>query len=543
MLRILFFLALGASVTLTIISESGSDRFEPWSLGFAIATIVLGTLWLILGTVRSILRGTPLSRKDIEGARASGRLRVARIVSRNQTGTFVNEQPMIRFTLLVDRPRTEGPPFITTVRQIVSLLDLHKIVPGEFITVAHPDPETNTVYILDEPLPQQLQSLDEAAVSRASKLPDPQTSKRGARSLVTTLLLLPIAFLVGAVGAPFLVTPQAPDYIRLLVEGKADQMRYLDHPVLFDASHLQESLARLADEAGHEEVHTVNVHDVRLTADVPLTPGAKEVDRITLQDHAVQSREPRSTRGGLSDEPGFVLSDVDWAGVIAEVPRARELAVARGLADAELSHIVVMRGLGYQNPVEAHLHFTGVRGNERVSLDSAGKLLPDEELELLSDEERESYLFSPEPWQAALTEMSEAADTDLVTKVTNHGDSASLETLPTTAGGATQAMRVSFTNGQVSDIVITSAPPKASSAGFRLGEVEWSTFFDQLPAAQAAIAEAGIPDASVNHLTVEKDAGGSGELTARVYLRNEAGQSGSVVLTTEGKIQRVYGPR
>ena len=131
MIRTLFFITLGGSITLFILGTStNSEIFTPWFVGFAIATAVLLTLW-IFGRV---LQNSVIARADLEDVRNSGRIRAAMIVSRRQTGLFINEQPQVEFTLLVDRP--EASPYLTKARKIVSLLDVHDITVGSLMTVA-----------------------------------------------------------------------------------------------------------------------------------------------------------------------------------------------------------------------------------------------------------------------------------------------------------------------------------------------------------------------------------------------------------------------
>ena len=78
MIRTLFFLALGGSVTLFLLSEAGAERFQVWSIGFIVATIMLGALW-VLGW-RAVRRAK--RHLAIETAELEGRLRAALIVQR-----------------------------------------------------------------------------------------------------------------------------------------------------------------------------------------------------------------------------------------------------------------------------------------------------------------------------------------------------------------------------------------------------------------------------------------------------------------------------
>src|SRR5699024_2207737 len=201
--RTLFFITLGGSVTLFILGTStNSEIFTPWFVGFAIATAVLLTLW-IFGRV---LQNSVISRADLEDARNSGRIRAAMIVDRRQTGLFVNEQPQVEFTLLVDRP--EASPYLTKARKIVSLLDVHDITVGSLMTVAQPSAEYGDVVIVEEPTPAPSSGLSLAAASTAIELPRRSATGAGGRGLLK-VSVFGMAFLIGAIGAPYLATPKA----------------------------------------------------------------------------------------------------------------------------------------------------------------------------------------------------------------------------------------------------------------------------------------------------------------------------------------------
>ncbi|MGH2581552.1 MAG: hypothetical protein ACRDFQ_01490 [Anaerolineales bacterium] len=76
----------------------------------------------------------------------SGRAATARIVSANNTGTYVNNQPLVRFVLEVQRE--DGSPFQAETEKIVGLMQLTQFQPGAVINVRY-DPDTLETAIVE----------------------------------------------------------------------------------------------------------------------------------------------------------------------------------------------------------------------------------------------------------------------------------------------------------------------------------------------------------------------------------------------------------
>ena len=63
---------------------------------------------------------------------------VAEILSREQTGTYINEQPQVKFKLLITTP--DSAPYEVEHKEIVNLLDMGSIPEGKKVpVVVHPD--------------------------------------------------------------------------------------------------------------------------------------------------------------------------------------------------------------------------------------------------------------------------------------------------------------------------------------------------------------------------------------------------------------------
>ncbi|BDZ70665.1 hypothetical protein [Methanobacterium petrolearium] len=71
----------------------------------------------------------------------------AEILSREQTGTYINEQPEVKFKLLITTPFDE--PYELEHKEIVNLLDMGSIPVGRKIQVmVHPDNPKDIILVL-----------------------------------------------------------------------------------------------------------------------------------------------------------------------------------------------------------------------------------------------------------------------------------------------------------------------------------------------------------------------------------------------------------
>jgi hypothetical protein len=77
----------------------------------------------------------------------SGRKATARILTATQTGTYINENPVVHFTLEVEPP--SGQPFDAEAEQLVNQMQIPRFQPGELVQVRY-DPDTLEVTISDE---------------------------------------------------------------------------------------------------------------------------------------------------------------------------------------------------------------------------------------------------------------------------------------------------------------------------------------------------------------------------------------------------------
>lgn len=524
MLRFLFFIATGGAISLFILSATGSEKFLPWAAGFTVAAVAL----LLLSMLGRHLRGSSKSRTAIAEAKQSNQLRAALILRRESTGMYVNEDPQVEFTLLVDRPT--APAFVTTARMLVSQLDMHLIDVGSFLTVAHPDPQYGDVYIADEPVPTSYQKLTLEAGQTAPTLP--KKGKQGGSAL--RVLLYVAALLLGAVGAPYLAVSNPQDYARLLIDGRTDEVSYLDHAVLFDLPVWEETVAKVTDELGHDEVFEIWIRDVSMSAEVPVASGSDATEQIEVQDYEIKGRED-SVIGPYDPEADrFRFSDIDWAGVYAGVKPAQELAVERGATNAALQQILVERedssGL---HEIHVRLFFESDAGSQTVTLDSTGEILPAENFAQLPADEQATYLYDPATLQSSLEEAIAAAPSQDIIDIILMGERFSMDVF-----ADQKAVTIDYREGHVNFVSDPHAATSSSIETFTLDELDTELIVGLIPQAQELMADAGATGTEPTHTIIQRSDG----LTISVYVANDAGAGGYVQFDSDGSVVRVSGP-
>ena len=116
---------------------SGVSMFVTFGMMFAAMALIFGAP-LLAGLENRKLRST-------------GSLARAKVLSANQTGTYINENPVVHFTLEV-QPDGE-PPFQADAERLVPMVRLAALQPGSEVAVRY-DPQTLETAISDEALPE-----------------------------------------------------------------------------------------------------------------------------------------------------------------------------------------------------------------------------------------------------------------------------------------------------------------------------------------------------------------------------------------------------
>ena len=541
MIRILFAAALGGLTTLFILAATDSAKFMAWAEGFGIAAAILLPL-MILGL---FLKSGAKKQQIYQDAKANGRIKAALILDRRQTGTFVNEQPQVQFTLLVDRSGRR--PFVTTARAIVSLLDMHQIVPGQLIAVAHPDPDFSNVHPLTgETPPTPSQTLTPEAASSAAELPAQKTG--ASPSFVTALVA---AFLISAIGAPFLVTPNPLPYVQYLLGGKQGSVSRLDHAFLFEADELEKSLEAMTAELGQDKVAAVQIFESSLDAEVQEAPDSLKIDSVTVRDHEIIEREPYGELEPemLEEYAGgpFNVFDVNWRAVLDRVPEAAKLAEAQGLNAPELHAISAQPGDSSLAPIEVHLGFRDDHGYSQLYLTPDGEIAANEKFALLPEAERAAYFYDAENFRAAAQEMLDTVGAEEILEITNFGDRLYLDAfIPAESGvGTGQSVSMTYREGRLADVEAPESTKASADERFSLDDLDWVSVYGSITTAQQIMADAGAEETEPSHIIMRRDdihSTEGNETFARIYLSNVLDEGGYVVVYGDGSIGRVSGP-
>ena len=548
MIRVLSFFALGAAVALGLITSLGVSDLQGWSTGFGIAAAVLFVASLMLGKAQQAKE----HYVGIQRARTAGRVRAALVLHRRETGTYLNEQPEVEFTLLVDRH--EGPPFRSQTRQVISILDAHETARGSLVAVAHPDPEFGNVYLVDDPVPHSTQFLSAEAAHNAPELPHRRATNASTRPSVVRIVAATAAFLVGAIVIPLLVHPNLPAAVSAHMSGEtfsegdseqSESPNTIGQDSLFDIEALFMTIDVLIYETGHDETFSLYISDTTLTAEVPIEVGSDKGDSITVRHYEVTERRPMTIQPDASEDERFLLFDIDWEGVYAFIPEARDIAVDRGLTDAELQSIRAELSSSDIGWLEITLNFSGDYGNETVGLSPDGELLPSEQIALLPEEERETYLFDPEAFQEAVDEIRETVDIDRVIEVNHWGDRFEIEGYREGESGVPLITTVEYRNGRIESIEEEHNTHVKPEEVFALDDLDWAAILGGIPELQSEMAAVGIADAQPAHFVAQNNRvplEGTYVLTLRLYFDNEAGLNGSVEVDANGSVLEVDGP-
>lgn len=538
----LFFFAFGGAITLNILEIIGVGGLEGWTAAFTTATVLL----LALNIIARVSRGQRISRNVLEKAVAEDRVRAAMIVSRRETGTYINDQPQVEFTLLVDR--REGDAFLTKARRVVSFLDVDETRPGVVVAVLHPGSDSGTVHFADLPIPESSRELSLEVAKAAHEIPN-EIAKTTTKRL-TGLLVCAVAFLLGALGGPLLASPKvfshAQEILAGTVEDGSETEAGWNAPTnLFEADDLRESLEVLISESGHEEVFAVHFSESMLHADMPIELGAQVGDSVALRDREVISSEPMSIQPSEPDRERFLLEEVNWGAVIDGIPAAQQHAVELGLGDAQLEHIYVSRSHIDLAPIEATLSFEGAYGSERITLDASGKLLPGETLRLLPESVLNTYLFEPQAFDVALEQVHNYAGTDQAIRVMHHGNRFEVEAYESTGDGAATITTITFRNGRIESAEARPAASEEHDDVFDMREIDWHDVLGAIPSLQQLMADAGAVGTVPTHIIAEHELIPDGDVPVvveNVYLSNEAGDGGYVELDSNGDVRSVQGP-
>lgn len=477
---------------------------------------------------------------------SAGQVRAALILERHQTGTYINEQPEVLFNLLVDGDN--GIPFKTSTKKIIPLIDAGFFNPGSIIAVSHPDAEFRNVYLLDTTPPHPQGSLTSSDVSAAKELPERSHgffARHHMRPALAVILMV-VAFLIGGLGAPFLVSPHALEHVKLIIKGRSDEAITLDHDYLFEAEPLLDTFASLEEQLGNSQVFDLHISQIWMRATIPTSADADTADVISVEDQRVNDRQPALIQPSDPSRDRFSFNEVDWGSVIAHIPEAQNVATAKGLSEPILTAIRVQRDSTSFARIQITLTFDAPYGNADVRLDANGELLPSEYFEQLPETDRLTMLYSQEQLEKALSQIVETTGSDLSTRIISYGDRLLVNSYVPSGNSGPSLTEVDFRGGRVEDSrVLDGGAQTTPDAFFTLDEVTWSTADANIECATQEFAALGASEPSVSRIIIERSMVGIDEplaLLVRIYVDSPDGISGYVEFAPDGSLQRVAGP-
>lgn len=312
--------AIGAIAT-------GDPRYIiAWSLALPIA--IVAAVFAFLRSVGAVGRAAGTG-----AAPPTGELALARVERIGRTGLTVSGQPQVELLLTV-APRFRAA-YTTTHRQVVDVVAIPRVQPGEVVVVRRPDDAAPAVVLeLDPPADwarlrdaEQLRTGAERTVPLAEQAPrwepiepsEPSAGRRGTAPRRTTrrVLLAGVAVATAAV-----VLVPAYDAIGRNARAIASGDPSSAGVVLGDRH--REIVDALVAETGGTRFASIGFYGEYALASAPSEPGALTID-------SYEYRYDRTSHGGPDpiqpDDPEaalFDVGDIDWDGIPALIDAAEE---------------------------------------------------------------------------------------------------------------------------------------------------------------------------------------------------------------------------
>lgn len=373
--------------------------------------------------------------------------------------------------------------FVAAAKDIVSLLDLHEVETGALVAVAHPYEEYSNIHVLlGDEVPPASQALNADAVAYA----EPLEEWRAPTKFHRRGWVLVLAFVVGAVGAPFLSTSDPVPCLKYMV-GKYDgRVQQIDDGYLFEEVPLLEALDVLEGELGHDQVIEVAFADIKLDADASTALGGAQIEDVVVRGGKVISRTVKIREPGLDfNEAAFSLG-TNWSQIIRAIPEAKNVARELGLADPKIERVSVARLLPISVALEVRMVFRDETGSETVF---RGRL----NVESFREE-----------------------------------------------GGRSETVEVTHSDGRVARIAPADPTKVDSGRRFTINDVDWEATFAMIAEGQPIMAEAGAEGTEPTHIIIERD--DTDVPYFRVYLKNEYDEGGYLEVEANGSIVRTMLP-
>jgi len=308
MLRLLAFLALGATVGGLLVAALGDPGAGFGIFGFALPVFIVSTV--IVRVTTSLAPSLP-SPAAVTAARDARRLGRARIDAVRQTGTLINEQPLCEIDVTVIA--LDGGTWATTIRLIVPLIELAAYQPGL---------ERDVVILLDGG-PEVVFAGGELSPTERERLVVPARSAVEVRSIEAGTRvhngrrrgpLLGVGrrgrpwrvtlFAVAAIAATTVVLLPYRDGVALTLGAWQDGRGTVD---MRTPDALQTAERALQTEIGHDLVVSIVVTPDAVIVDAPVRPGEKATDEWEFRAGRV------SHEGAALSQPRVAQEQFPWS--------------------------------------------------------------------------------------------------------------------------------------------------------------------------------------------------------------------------------------
>lgn len=338
MIRLLFFVGAGMALGALVVSEIG----PPGAGEITFPTgMVLAIFSGILILIARATRGMPAaSTTDLDAARSEGRMALARIDAVTQTGTLINDQPVCDLDLSIQP--LEGPAYRARVRQLVRLVDIPAVQPGNLRAVALLSADGAEVALTDDDVTQAPYA--GIRIPPPTELGEPRLPEPGAVTIKgrrrgpligigpkgrgPRFVLFALAFLVAGAAVALPYPTAVAQTITALGQGRltAD---------LRQPETTADAVGALAAKIGHDRVVSISVSEDVIVVDAPATPGSTDTDRWEYRRGEVTREGPAPSQPDSAAEQ-FSLDEVSWPGLWAAVQTAADAEGIDSLSDVTL---------------------------------------------------------------------------------------------------------------------------------------------------------------------------------------------------------------
>lgn len=361
-LRCLLAIVIGAG--LGALAGNIFDGRALYTTLLVICCVVVGPLIAVVVGGRALRGSAVLNASKIEAARREERIALARVLSIRETGTRINEQPICVIQLLV--ALDSGRRYRTSVRELVSVVDLPRMQPGAVLVVAQLAADRPEVVVIHDPDPvwrQRVETDERIRSAGATEVWEPPV-QRG-RDAYGWLRIPRLVFLALVVGAAAVTLVPAYSQIAWQLRGET----------MYTGDNAHQAVEAIAGERGSKFFH-VYIYRSWISAEMPTSAGALTSDDVSYDHGRVSGKgatviqpDPEEASAELFD-----VADVEWSVLPAVMDEA---ARRSGITKGKDPLVAVSRDVSSDGASDPQL-VVMLRNdyyNAYVTFDAKGKLL------------------------------------------------------------------------------------------------------------------------------------------------------------------------